>query len=247
MTKDAPRSPQEDRPEQLHVAIIMDGNGRWATRKSMDRLKGHARGAERVRDIVEVSAGMGITQLTLFAFSTENWKRSEREVSGLMTLFHRFIRSEKAKLIENGIRVRFIGCRERLDDQLVTLMAGLEQQTSMNTALELNVALNYGGRDEITRAMQGIAAEVSAGRLAAADICEETVAQHLDTADISDPDLVIRTSGEYRTSNFLPWQSVYAEYAFVEATWPDFTPELLHETIESFKGRNRRFGAVMNT
>ena len=231
--------------QQLHVAIIMDGNGRWATRKSLDRLKGHAKGAERVREIVEASVHQGLSHLTLFAFSTENWQRSEREVSGLMKLFHRFIRSEKAKLVSNGIRVRFIGSRDRLDDQLLSLMDGLEDQTSHNTRLELTVALNYGGRDEIARATKTICEKVKAGTLDCEDITTELMNDHMDTRGLPDPDLVIRTSGEYRISNFLPWQSVYSEYAFVETTWPDFTPQMLTDTIEAFKNRTRRFGTVL--
>lgn len=231
--------------EQLHVAIIMDGNGRWATRKSLDRLKGHAKGAERVREIVEASVHEGLTHLTLFAFSTENWKRSEREVSGLMKLFHRFIRSEKAKLISNGIRVRFIGSRDRLDDQLLSLMDGLEDQTASNTRLELTVALNYGGRDEIARAAKRLGQMVSDGEISADEITQDLLEQHLDTKDLPDPDLIIRTSGEFRTSNFLPWQSVYSEYVFVETTWPDFTSAMLVDTMNTFKDRTRRFGAVL--
>ena len=229
---------------QLHVAIIMDGNGRWATAKSMARLKGHAKGADRVRDIVDASLDMGISHLTLFAFSTENWKRSEVEVLGLMALFRRFIRSEAAKLFSRGVKVRFIGSLDHLDNSLIDLMNGLEQQTKNNDELYLTIALNYGGRDEIARAAKAIAFKVQNGKIDPQTIDIDTVEQHLDTYGLPDPDLVIRTSGEYRTSNFLPWQSVYAEYVFEDTTWPDFDKNLFAKTLDEFKGRNRRFGAV---
>jgi undecaprenyl diphosphate synthase len=222
----------------------MDGNGRWATAKSLARLKGHAKGAERVRDIVDASLDMQISHLTLFAFSTENWKRSEGEVLGLMALFRRFIRSEAAKLVSRGIKVRFIGSRERLDQSLISLMEGLEMQTEHNATMHLTIALNYGGRDEIARAAKDIAIKVKSGSLNTDDISIDLFESHLDTFGLPDPDLVIRTSGEYRTSNFLPWQSVYAEYVFEDTTWPDFDKALFAKTLDEFKGRNRRFGAV---
>lgn len=222
----------------------MDGNGRWATAKSLARLKGHAKGADRVRDIVDAAMDMQISHLTLFAFSTENWKRSEGEVLGLMALFRRFIRSEAAKLVSRGVKVRFIGSRDRLDQSLISLMEGLEMQTQSNTTMHLTIALNYGGRDEIARAAKTIAHKVQTGDLSPEDISIDCFEQHLDTYGLPDPDLVIRTSGEYRTSNFLPWQSVYAEYVFENTTWPDFDQALFAKTLEEFKGRNRRFGAV---
>ena len=231
-------------PEDLHVAIIMDGNGRWATAKSLARLKGHAKGADRVRDIVDAAMDMQISHLTLFAFSTENWKRSEGEVLGLMALFRRFIRSEAAKLFSRGVKVRFIGCRDRLDKSLISLMEGLEDQTSQNDKLYLTIGLNYGGRDEIARTAKKLALQVKAGAIDPQDINIEMFGSNLDTSGLPDPDLVIRTSGEYRTSNFLPWQSVYAEYVFEDTTWPDFDKELFEKTLGEFKGRNRRFGAV---
>jgi undecaprenyl diphosphate synthase len=231
-------------PQNLHVAIILDGNGRWATAKSLARLKGHAKGADRVRDIVDAAMDMEISHLTLFAFSTENWKRSEGEVLGLMALFRRFIRSEAAKLFSRGVKVRFIGSRERLDPSFTGLMEGLESQTKDNTTLYLTIALNYGGRDEIARAAKDVALKVQKGEIDPQDIDIDLFAKHLDTDGLPDPDLVIRTSGEYRTSNFLPWQSVYAEYVFEDTTWPDFDKQLFEKTLEEFKGRNRRFGAV---
>jgi undecaprenyl diphosphate synthase len=231
-------------PQDLHVAIIMDGNGRWATAKSLARLKGHAKGADRVRDIVDAAMDMDISHQTLFAFSTENWKRSEGEVLGLMALFRRFIRSEAAKLFSRGVKVRFIGSRDRLDKSLISLMEGLEAQTADNDKLYLTIGLNYGGRDEIARTAKKLALMVKSGEIEPDDIDIDAFSAQLDTHGLPDPDLVIRTSGEYRTSNFLPWQSVYAEYVFEDTTWPDFDKHLFAKTLEEFKGRNRRFGAV---
>ena len=231
-------------PQNLHVAIIMDGNGRWATAKSLARLKGHAKGADRVRDIVDAAMDMDISHLTLFAFSTENWKRSEGEVLGLMALFRRFIRSEAAKLFTRGIKVRFIGSRDFLDQALIDLMEGLEAQTADNDKLFLTIGLNYGGREEIARAAKKLSLLVQSGDLQPDEIDIDTFASQLDKHGIPDPDLIIRTSGEYRTSNFLPWQSVYAEYVFEDTTWPDFDQDLFAKTLKEFKGRNRRFGAV---
>ncbi|MEM7242085.1 MAG: polyprenyl diphosphate synthase [Pseudomonadota bacterium] len=229
----------------MHVAIIMDGNGRWATTRGMQRLIGHARGAERVRSIVEAAVDNGLGHLTLFAFSTENWKRSEAEVKGLMALFKRFIRAEKANLFTKGVKVRFIGSRDGLDTALLDLMDGLVAQTQDCARLVLTIAINYGGRDEITRAIGRIAKKVETGALSSDDITEKLVTDHLDTRDLPEPDLVIRTSGEYRVSNFLPWQSVYSEYLFEQTTWPDFTPELFASILTEYKNRDRRYGAVL--
>ena len=227
-----------------HVAIIMDGNGRWASSRGLPRLQGHRRGADRVREIVEASPDLGNTYLTLFAFSTENWKRPAAEVIGLMRLFRRYIKKEGARLVAEGVRVRFIGGRERLDADLQALMAGLEAQTRTNTRFNLTVAVNYGGRDEILRATRRIAEAVRAGEMTAEEITPATIEAHLDTAGLPDPDLILRTSGEYRVSGFLPWQSAYSEYAFVEACWPDFTAEMFAQQVQGFGSRERRFGAV---
>lgn len=227
--------------QPLHVAMIMDGNGRWATNRGLPRLVGHRKGAEAVRAVVAACPDLGITHLTLYAFSTENWKRSTAEVLGLMSIFARYIRSEAEKLAEVGVRLRFIGDRTRLEPKLQKLMAGIEARTAQGRALHLTVAINYGGRDEITRAMRSIAA---AG-IAPQDITEAVIAQHLDTADLPDPDLVIRTSGETRTSNFLPWQAAYAEYAFTPTLWPDFARAELAQILTAFKSRERRFGGVV--
>jgi undecaprenyl diphosphate synthase len=227
-----------------HVAIIMDGNGRWATDRGWPRLVGHRRGAERVRAIVQAAPALGIRWLTVYAFSTENWKRSTEEVIGLMTIFARYIESEAERLSAEGIRLRFIGGRDRLDQRLQGLMAGIEARTAGNDRLHLTVAINYGGRDEIARATRRLAEDVAAGRLDPAEVGEAAITDRLDTAGMPDPDLVIRTSGETRTSNFLPWQSAYAEYEFTPTLWPDFTPAELAAILDRYALRERRFGAV---
>ncbi len=227
-----------------HVAIIMDGNGRWAQQRGRPRLFGHHAGARRVRQIVEACPGQGVKYLTIFAFSTENWKRTQTEVAGLMSLFRRYIEREAKALIENGIRVRFIGDRIRLDDKLVAMMDELELLTAHNDLVHLTVALNYGGRDEVTRAAKRLAFEIEQGRLTHEDVDAETLSKFLDTHVLPDPDLVIRTSGEARISNFLLWQSAYSEYEFVDTLWPDFTATEFAKVLSSYGRRNRRFGAV---
>lgn len=227
-----------------HVAIIMDGNGRWAQMRGRPRLFGHHAGARRVREIVEACPDQGVKYLTIFAFSTENWKRTQTEVAGLMKLFRRYIQREARDLLANGVRVRFIGDRVRLDDKLVSLMDELELLTSHNDRVHLTVAINYGGRDEVARATKRLAYDVAQGRLDPKDVGEETLPKYLDTCFLPDPDLVIRTSGEARISNFLLWQSAYAEYEFIDTLWPDFTPEVFSDALSGFKTRDRRFGAV---
>jgi undecaprenyl diphosphate synthase len=227
-----------------HVAIIMDGNGRWAQAQGKPRLYGHQAGAKRVRQIVESCPGLGVKYLTIFAFSTENWKRTQAEVSGLMTLFRRYITKEARALRDNGIRVRFIGDRIKLDEKLVQLMDELELMTADNDLVHLTVALNYGGRDEVARATKRLARDVKAGKLDPESVDAETLARYLDTYVLPDPDLVIRTSGEARISNFLLWQSAYSEYEFIDTLWPDFTPRIFAEIIENYARRERRFGAV---
>jgi undecaprenyl diphosphate synthase len=227
-----------------HVAIIMDGNGRWATQRGRPRLFGHHAGAKRVREIVESCPDVGVEYLTIFAFSTENWKRTQVEVAGLMSLFRRYITKETRALSEFGARVRFIGDRVRLDDKLVSLMDELEKSTSHNTKTNLTIALNYGGRDEVARATKRLAEDIARGTLDPEDVDEETLPKYLDTHVLPDPDLVIRTSGEARISNFLLWQSAYAEYEFIDTLWPDFTREEFASLCASYCGRDRRFGAV---
>jgi undecaprenyl diphosphate synthase len=227
-----------------HVAIIMDGNGRWATNRGFPRLVGHRKGAERVKQIVRAAPDIGIRYLTIYAFSTENWKRSTEEVLGLMSIFARYIEREADRIAADGVRMRFIGDRSKLDAKLQRLMAGIEERTANLTRLTLTVAINYGGRDEMTRTVAKLAAEVAAGRLDPTLITQSLIDQHLDTAGLPDPDLVIRTSGETRTSNFLPWQAAYAEYEFTPTLWPDFTPDELVKILARFGNRDRRFGGV---
>ncbi len=227
-----------------HVAIIMDGNGRWAQARGRPRLFGHHAGARKVREVVEACPRLGIKYLTIFAFSTENWKRTQVEVAGLMSLFKRYIVKETKTLKANGIRVRFIGDRVRLDKKLTELMDTLEQETEDNDLVHLTVALNYGGRDEVARATKRLARDVAEGRLHPDDVDEETLPKYLDTRVLPDPDLVIRTSGEARISNFLLWQSAYSEYEFIDTLWPDFTAVELERLCRNFGARDRRFGAV---
>lgn len=227
-----------------HVAIIMDGNGRWATNRGWPRLVGHRKGAERVKQIVNAAPDLGVRWLTIYAFSTENWKRSTEEVLGLMSIFARYIEREADRMAAESVRMRFIGDRSKLDPKLRRLMDGIETRTAGYTRLNLTVAINYGGRDEILRATRALAAEVAAGRIDPAQIDDAMIARHLDTADLPDPDLVIRTSGETRTSNFLPWQAAYAEYEFTETLWPDFTADELATILARFGNRDRRFGGV---
>ncbi len=227
-----------------HVAIIMDGNGRWATQRGRPRLFGHHAGAKRVREIVEACPHFGVEYLTIFAFSTENWKRTQVEVAGLMSLFRRYISKETKALKAKGVRVRFIGDRVRLDAKLIKLMNELERETETNTRVHLTIALNYGGRDEVARATQRLAHDVASGLLDPNDVDEETLPRYLDTYVLPDPDLVIRTSGEARISNFLLWQSAYAEYEFIDTLWPDFSKEEFGQLCASFGCRDRRFGAV---
>jgi undecaprenyl diphosphate synthase len=223
----------------------MDGNGRWATNRGWPRLVGHRKGAERVKQIVRCAPDLGIRWLTIYAFSTENWKRSTEEVLGLMSIFARYIEREADRLAAESVRMRFIGDRSRLDGKLQKLMAGIEARTAPYSRLNLTVAINYGGRDEILRAARKLAQDVAEGRLAPSQITEAMLSSRLDTADLPDPDLVIRTSGETRTSNFLPWQSAYSEYEFTQTLWPDFTPEELARIVSRFGNRDRRFGGVL--
>jgi undecaprenyl diphosphate synthase len=228
-----------------HVAIIMDGNGRWAQNRNRPRLVGHHAGAKRVQEIVRACPELDVKYLTIFAFSTENWKRTQTEVAGLMKLFKRYIRREAQSLFDANVCVRFIGDRVKLEPSLVDLMDGLELMTANNTGTNLTIALNYGGRDEVARAARRLAHAVKAGDLDPRSITDETFPRYLDTHVLPDPDLVIRTSGEARISNFLLWQSAYAEYEFIDTLWPDFTAEVFADVLSRFGMRERRFGAVM--
>ncbi|MFD1881064.1 polyprenyl diphosphate synthase [Paracoccus pacificus] len=227
-----------------HVAIIMDGNGRWATNRGWPRLVGHRKGAERVKQIVSACPDMGVDWLTLYAFSTENWKRTTEEVLGLMGIFARYIEREAGRMSAEGVRMRFIGEREKLNPKLRGLMDKIEITTSGNTRLNLTVGINYGGRDEIVRAAVRMAEKVRRGELGQDQCDSAAFAGCLDTAGHPDPDLVIRTSGETRVSNFLPWQAAYAEYEFTPTLWPDFSPAHLAEILDRFGNRDRRFGGV---
>ncbi|WP_299961810.1 polyprenyl diphosphate synthase [uncultured Roseobacter sp.] len=227
-----------------HVAIIMDGNGRWATQRGRPRLYGHHAGARRVREIVECCPIFGVDYLTIFAFSTENWKRTQVEVAGLMNLFRRYIIKETRALVTSGVRVRFIGDRVRLDRKLTQMMTELEAATAQNSRVHLTIAINYGGRDEVARATKRLAADVAAGNLSPDAVDEETLPRYLDTHVLPDPDLVIRTSGEARISNFLLWQSAYSEYEFIDTLWPDFTQAEFQRLCTAFGGRDRRYGGV---
>ena len=234
----------QEKRNPSHVAIIMDGNGRWALARNRRRIIGHYVGAKRVREVVRCSPDLGVKYLTIFAFSTENWKRTQSEVSGLMRLFKRYINQETQSLIENNVRVRFIGDRIKLDNHLVDLMDELELLTSQNNGLNLTIALNYGGRDEVARASKRLAIDLADGKISAREINEETLPKYLDTYFLPDPDLVIRTSGEARISNFLLWQSAYSEYEFLDTLWPDFTAKKFEEVLKSYLSRRRTFGGV---
>lgn len=231
-------------PPPVHVGIIMDGNGRWATARGLPRIAGHRQGAEAVRRTITAAVDLGISYLTLYGFSAENWKRPRSEVADLMGLLRLYLRGEIDELDRQGVRVRFIGQRQRLAPDIVGLIVDAEEQTRANATLNLIVALSYGARQEITDAARGLAEEVASGRLAPADIDEAVLAGHLETADIPDPDLVIRTSGEKRVSNFLLWQSAYAELLFIDTLWPDFSGEDLAEAVHEFHRRERRYGAT---
>jgi undecaprenyl diphosphate synthase len=226
-----------------HVAIIMDGNGRWATARGLPRVAGHRRGADAVRRTVKAAAELGISYLTLFGFSSENWKRPIAEVDDLMGLLRLYLRGEIAELHRNSVRLRVIGRRERLAPDIVTLIENGERLTAGNAGLQLTVALSYGGRDEIALAARSIAAKVAAGTLALGEIDEDCVSRHLLTAELPDPDLLIRTSGEQRISNFLLWQTAYAEFVFTETLWPDFAKVDLEKAVRDYHGRERRYGA----
>ena len=227
-----------------HVAIIMDGNGRWARARGLPRAAGHKRGAEATREVIRGARELGVSYLTLFGFSSENWKRPASEVGDLMGLLRLYLRSEIADLHKNGVRLHVIGERSRLARDIVALIENAEEQTRSNTALVLTVALSYGSRAEIVEAARRICREVVAGRLEEEQIDQELFASHLATAGIPDPDLIIRTSGEERLSNFLLWQSAYSELVFTDRLCPDFPNQNLEEAIRDYHRRERRYGAT---
>ncbi|WP_117191357.1 isoprenyl transferase [Rhizobium terrae] len=227
-----------------HVAIIMDGNGRWANKRGLPRTVGHSKGVEAVRETVRAAGEAGVKYLTLFAFSSENWSRPESEVSDLLGLLRRFIRRDLAELHRENVRIRVIGERENLRGDILPLLVEAEETTRFNTALTLVIAFNYGARNEIARAVAKLAREVEAGVLKASDIDIDRISRSLDTAGIPDPELIIRTSGEERLSNFLLWQAAYSELVFLPEYWPDFDRKLFHDALRVFASRDRRFGGL---
>ncbi|MBF9232531.1 isoprenyl transferase [Microvirga alba] len=227
-----------------HVAIIMDGNGRWAAQRGLPRFEGHRRGVEAIRRAVRTAGDLGIRYLTVYSFSAENWRRPAQEVSDLMGLLKRFVRHDLADLHASNIRVRIIGEREALAADIRLLLDEAEQLTRANTGLTLVIAFNYGGRQEIVQAMRSLARQVQAGTLDPAAIDVATVEGALDTHGIPDPDLVIRTSGEQRISNFLTWQTAYSEFIFIPTYWPDFDDATFRAAIEEYNRRERRFGGL---
>ena len=227
-----------------HIAVIMDGNGRWAKKRLKNRVLGHERGAETVRDIVSISRKLGIEVLTLYAFSTENWERPKSEVTALMGLLKKFVLTELDQLNEKGIRLGVIGQIHRLPDEVRITLEDAMTRTSKNRKMRLNLALSYGGREEMVQAVQKIAKKVQAGKIAWENISEQMIASHLYTAKQPDPDMIIRTSGEMRLSNFLLWQAGYAEIFFTDTLWPDFTEEEFAGMVKAYQHRDRRFGKI---
>lgn len=227
-----------------HVAIIMDGNGRWAARRGLPRSAGHRAGVDALRRAVRAAAEFGIEYLTIYSFSSENWSRPASEVSFLLDLLRRFIRQDVAELHRSGVRVKVVGSRDNLDPGIVSLLSDAERLTSGNSALNLVVAFNYGSRQEISRAVSTIAEKIASGEISASDVSPELIAENLDTAGIPDPDLLIRTGGEQRISNFLLWQCAYTEFVFVDEFWPDFSREIFAQALEEFRLRDRRFGGI---
>lgn len=229
-----------------HVAIIMDGNGRWAKRRGLPRTAGHAQGARVVEQILEEADHLGIRYLTVYAFSTENWARPDTEVKTLMNLLRTYMKTSLAKCAKNNVRIRVIGDKSRLDEDLQRSIANLEESTRTNTGIGFQIAINYGARDEMRRAVTELAQRAKAGTLAPEEISEEMISEALDTRGIPDPDLLIRTCGEQRLSNFLMWQLSYAELYFTDAAWPDFNKEELEKAIDAYNHRERRYGGLVN-
>ena len=243
-SNDIAAMPEEQPKLPNHIAIIMDGNGRWAAERGLQRSDGHRHGVESVRRTVRAVIELKIPYLTLFTFSSENWSRPREEVRDLMGLLKRFIRQDLADLHKHGVKIRVIGERSGVEGEVIKLIEEAVALTSSNDGLQLTVAFNYGSRSEIARAAKRLAEQVARGDLAAADITEELLGHNLDTAGLPDPDLLIRTSGEVRLSNFLLWQCAYAELVFVDTYWPDFNRETLEAAIAEFQSRERRFGGL---
>ncbi|MBL4855190.1 MAG: isoprenyl transferase [Robiginitomaculum sp.] len=241
------RAPNHIFPQ--HIAIIMDGNGRWASGRGKPRIFGHQAGVKTVRRVVEDASEMGVKCLTLYSFSTENWSRPKTEISALFALMRKYIDDDLQTLHKRGVRIRILGSRAGLKPDMLAMLDRVEATTKDNSTFFLNIAFNYGGRDEILRAARAFAADVSSGRTDSADLDEVMFETYLDTHGLVAPDLVIRTSGEKRISNFLLWQAAYAEFVFTDVLWPDFTKHDLQAAIEVFQNRDRRFGnlAPVNT
>ena len=235
---------EETKNIPAHVAIILDGNGRWAKEKGMPRNYGHMQGAKAVEDILEVARDMGIKYLTVYAFSTENWNRPEAEVSALMKILRNYLKTSIKKSMKNNVRCRVIGDKTALSPDIQEAIAELEKATAGNTGLTFSIAINYGGRDEITRAVRKVADKVKSGELDPSDISEETINSNLDTNYLPDPDLLIRTCNEQRISNFLLWQCAYTEFYFAQVAWPDFDKEQLQMAVDAYASRNRKFGGL---
>ena len=238
--------PDNERKIPVHVAIIMDGNGRWARKRGLPRTVGHTQGARTVEQILEDADHMGIRYLTVYAFSTENWSRPDSEVKALMNLLRTYMKTSLAKCARNNVKIRVIGDKSRLDRDLQTSIANLEKETETNTGISFQIAINYGSRDEIVRAVRSAAERVRSGELDPSDITEELISDSLDTYGIPDPDLLIRTGGEQRISNFLLWQTAYAELYFSEVAWPDFSKAELEKAVDAFNHRERRYGGLMS-
>ena len=227
-----------------HIAIIMDGNGRWAKQRGLPRTAGHAAGGEAFRRIANYCREIGVKYLTVYAFSTENWKRSEEEVAGIMRLLGKYLQEALRDMEKNCIRFRFFGDLSRLSPELQKLCRDAEERSSVHQDVQVNICLNYGGRDELVHAARAFAADVAAGKYRPEDLTEALLSNYLYSSDVPDPELIIRPSGELRTSNFLLWQSAYSEYVFMNVLWPDFSADDLDRAIEEYQRRNRRFGGT---
>ena len=238
------KTPAAERVVPRHIAIVMDGNGRWATKRGLPRTAGHAAGSEVFRRIATYCRDIGVEYLTVYAFSTENWKRSEDEITAIMGLLKKYLFEAIEKMEQDKIRLEFFGDLTRLHPELQELAARTREISGKYDGFQANICLNYGGRDEIVRAARAFAEQCAAGQADPSELSETTFGQMLYSKGIPDPDLIIRPSGELRTSNFLLWQSAYAEYYFTDVLWPDYTPEELEKAIASFSGRSRRFGGV---
>ena len=231
-------------PAPKHIAIIMDGNGRWAKKRGLPRSAGHKAGAETFRRITEHCAALGVEYLTVYAFSTENWKRSEEEVAGIMSLLENYLDEALRDLDKNGVRLKFFGDLSRLSPSLQEKCRAAEEKTAIFNRLQVNFCFNYGGRDEIIRAAKAFAQDVAAGKCSPEELSEEKLGSYLYSASIPDPELIIRPSGEMRISNFLLWQCAYSEFVFMDVLWPDFSEKDLDRAISEYHGRNRRFGGA---